>query len=36
LSLAGALDHWPRLARGLAESSRCRKTQAQQYHNKTS
>jgi len=36
LSLAGAIVHWPRLARGLAESSRCRKTQAQKYYNKTS
>lgn len=36
LSLAEAIVHWPRLARGLAESSRRRKTQAQQYYHKTS
>jgi hypothetical protein len=36
LSLAGTLVDWPRLASGLSESSRCRKTQAQKYHNKTS
>ena len=36
LSLAGTIVDWPRLAYGLSESSRCRKTQAQIYYNKTS
>ena len=36
LSLAGVIGDWPRLARGLSESSRRRKTQAQKYHNITS
>jgi hypothetical protein len=36
LSLAGTMVDWPRLARGLSESSRCRETQAQKYNNKTS
>jgi hypothetical protein len=36
LSLGEAMADWPRLARGLAESSRRRETQAQKYHNKIS
>jgi hypothetical protein len=36
LSLAGVICDWARLAHGLSESSRRRKTQAQKYHNKTS